>query len=111
MLIAIVVFQGLFELIGLGSFLFGYFADLNLLMIIGGILVVLDDVIEILMGVLNPLFPIILAIALVIIFSPWYVGIFWATASFKVLGIPTSLIKIFQPQRIIKKATSSKSFF
>src|SRR3989304_3685031 len=101
----IIILQGLFELIGLSCFLIGYFADLKLLMIIGGILVVLDDLIEILMGILNPLFPIILAIILAIIFTPWYVGVFWASAAFKVLGIPTSFIKIFAPQKIMEKAS------
>ena len=100
----IIIFQGLFELVGLGSFLAGYFIGLKWLMLIGGVLVVLDDVIEIFMGILNPLFPVILAITLAIIFNPWYVGVFWASAAFKVLGIPTSFIKIFAPQKIMKKA-------
>jgi len=55
---ATVVFvQGLFELVGLGSFLVGYFGGIWWLMVLGGCLVVLDDIIEISMGVLNPLFP------------------------------------------------------
>jgi len=103
--IVIIIFQGLFEIIGLCTFLFGYFGELKWLMIIGGILVVLDDVIEIFMGILNPLFPVIFAIALAIILTPWYVGVFWASASFKVLGIPTSFIKIFAPQKIMEKAS------
>ena len=99
--IAIIIIQGLFELLGLGGFLSGYFADIWWLMVLGGCLVVIDDVIEIAMGVLNPIFPILLAIALAIFISPWYVGIFWASAAFKVLGIPTSIKKVFTPQRIL----------
>jgi hypothetical protein len=50
--IAIAFIQGLFELVGLGGFLVGYFADIWWLMMLGGCLVVLDDVIEIGMGIL-----------------------------------------------------------
>jgi hypothetical protein len=56
--VAVLVFQGLFEVIGLASFLSGYFLGIGWLMIAGGILVILDDVIEIEMGMLKPLFPI-----------------------------------------------------
>lgn len=96
---AVAFVQGLFELFGLGSFLVGYFADIRWLMTLGGCLVVLDDVVEILLGVLNPLFPIGFAIFMAILLTPWYVGVFWASAAFKVLGIPQSLRKVFAPQR------------
>ena len=109
--IAIIILQGLFEIIGLGSFFIGFFIELRLLMIIGGILVVLDDVIEISIGILNPLFPVILAVVLAIIFTPWYVGVFWASATFKVLGIPSSIIKIFAPHKIMMMASRSRKFF
>ena len=102
--IAIVFIQGLFELVGLGGFLAGYFADIWWFMVLGGCLVVLDDVIEIAMGVLNPIFPVLLAIALAIVISPWYVGVFWASAAFKVLGIPTSIRKVFTPRRVVTQA-------
>ena len=102
--IAIVFIQGLFELVGLCSFFVGYFADIWWLMIVGGCLVILDDVIEISMGILNPLFPVIFAIVLAILFTPWYVGVFWASSAFKVLGIPTSLRKVFTPRRFVTQA-------
>lgn len=88
----------------LGGFLFGYFADLMWLMVLGGILVVLDDIVEMAMGILKPLFPVILAIVLAIIITPWYVGIFWASAIFKTFGIYTSLIKVINPIKVIEKA-------
>ena len=72
---AVAFVQGLFELAGLGSFLIGYFGDICCL-------VVLDDIIEMSMGVLNPLFP----------------------AAFKVLGIPTSLKKVFTPKQFVAQA-------
>jgi len=97
--IATIFIQGIFELVGLGGFLFGYFADIWWLLVLGGCLVVLDDVIEIGMGILNPLFPVLLAIVLAIFFTPWYVGVLWASAAFKVLNIPTSLRKVITPRR------------
>ena len=100
----IIIVQGLFELLGLGGFLVGYFTELWWLMIVGGFLVVIDDVIEMAMGILNPLFPVLLAIALAISITPWYVGIFWASAAFKVLGIPVSVLKVVAPARILAKA-------
>lgn len=62
--IAVVFIQGLFEIVGLGGFLTGYFADIWWLMVLGGCLVVLDDIIEIGMGILNPIFPVSLAVIL-----------------------------------------------
>ena len=101
---AVVFVQGLFELVGLGGFLIGYFGGIWWLMVIGGCLVVLDDIIEMSMGVLNPLFPIVLAIGLAIVLTPWYVGVFWASAAFKVLGIPASLKKLFAPKQFAARA-------
>ena len=103
MSITIILIQGIFEIVGLSGFVTGYFMNMRWLIILGGCLVVLDDIIEIGMGVLKPLFPILLAIVLAIVFSPWYVGIFWASAAFKVLGIPASFLKIFTPRRFIAK--------
>ena len=97
--VVIIFIQGLFELVGLGGFLFGYFADIWWLLLLGGCLIVLDDIIEIGLDILNPLFPLLLAIILAFIFTPWYVGVFWASAGFKVLGIPTSLRKVIAPRR------------
>lgn len=101
---AIIFIQGIFEIVGLAGFVTGYFMDIKWLMILGGCLVVLDDIIEMGMGILNPLFPVLLAIGLAIVFAPWYVGVFWASAAFKVLGIPTSLKKVFTPRRFFAKA-------
>jgi hypothetical protein len=107
--LAIVFIQGLFELVGLGGFITGYFAGIWWLLMLGGCLVVLDDVIEISIGVLNPIFPVLLAIALAIVISPWYVGIFWASAAFKVLNIPIIIRKVFTPHLVVAKALKSGS--
>lgn len=96
--------QGVLWLSALISFIVGYFDDITWLMILGGIIVVFDDVLEILNGILNPIFPVILAIVLAIVFTPWYVGIFWASAAFKILGIPGYFKLIFRPEKVIEKA-------
>lgn len=106
----VLVLQGAFELVGLLSFLIGYFAQTTPLLLFGGILVLLDDVIEIFMGILNPLFPVLLAIVLAIIFAPWYVGVFWASAALKVLGIPGSFRKIFAPHKLIEEVEHRPRF-
>ena len=98
----ILVLQGLVETIGTIGFLFGLF-DIPWLMITGGVLVVLDDAVEIATGVLNPLFPIILAVSLSLVLTPWYTGIFWASAAFKVIGLPMALKKIFVPGQLIAR--------
>lgn len=106
----IIVTQGLVELLGLGAFLAGYFADIWWLMMAGGILVVLDDILEMAMGILNPLFPLLLAVALAVVLAPWYVGVFWASAAFKVLGIPTSLLKVAAPEKVLARVKKQTGY-
>ena len=101
---AVCVIQGLVELLGLSAFLAGFFLNIGSLMILGGGLVVLDDIVEMVLGVLNPLFPVVLAGVLAVVFTPWYVGVFWASAAFKVLGVPTAFVKIFSPGRFVGRA-------
>ena len=100
--LVVIVGQGLFEILGLAGFLSGYFLHLGWIMMVGGTLVVLDDIIEIAMGVLNPVFPILLAIVLAIILTPWYVGIFWASAAFQLFNIPISFRKVYAPSRFLR---------
>lgn len=98
---AIIFLQGIFEIVGLGSFLYGYFMGISWFLVIGGCLVVLDDCIELALGVLKPTFPVLLAIVLALIMKPWYVGIFWASSAFKVLGIPAIIMKIVAPKELL----------
>lgn len=58
------------ELFALLAFIAGYFTDLYLLMLIGGILLVIQDIFSMVQGILNPIFPIILAIVLAMVFTP-----------------------------------------
>lgn len=65
--------------------------------LIGGCLIVLDDIVEITIGVLKPLLPAIFAAILAFVFTPWYVGVFWASGVFKVFNIPASIRKLSYP--------------
>lgn len=103
MRVTILIVQGLWELLGLIAFFSGYILDISWLMFTGGILIVLEDIIEMALGILHPLFPILLAVILAIIFTPWYVGVFWASGSFKIFGIPTSLKKVFSPKGLAER--------
>ena len=106
----VIVGQGLFELLSLGGFVAGYFFDLGWLMIVGGILIVLGDVADMAMGVLNPLSPIVLAIIGVLLLTPWYLGVFSASAIFHVLNIPTSLKKVYAPRKFLTSDVSNGLF-
>ena len=77
--------------------------DIGWLMVLSGIFIVVDDVVEIFQSILNPLFHVLLSVALAFVFTPWYVGVFCASAAFKVLGLPNALRKTFTPQRFINK--------
>jgi hypothetical protein len=100
--VAIVILEGLFEITGLGGFLAGFFLNINWLMITGGILVVLDNLIDFPLEISKKvLFRAILVVVLAIMIKPWYVGIFWASSVFRVLSIQTSLRKIFSPNGFI----------
>lgn len=95
--------QGGSELLALILFLVGYFSGNWILMMIGGIMLVIGDIIEMSMGILNPTFPLIFAFILAFVFDPWYVGIFWSIAVFTLFNIPTDIKKLFMTQKVINK--------
>jgi len=87
--------QGILEL-SVILFIIGIIIQSPVLIMIGGILMLINDIIGMAVGALNPTFPILLAIVLALIIKPWYVGIFWSMAIFNVISIPTALMKIFR---------------
>ena len=101
-MIFIVFIQGVFELLGLTGFLVGYFTDIGWLMVLGGIFIVVD-VVEVFQGILHPLYPVLLSVVLAFVFTPWYVGVFCASAGYKVLGLENALRKTFTPRRFINE--------
>jgi hypothetical protein len=92
--------MGLKELCALAFFFVGYFTSVHWLMLIGGIILVLDDIYEMYIGILNPLFPIVFAVFLSVLLDPWYVGVLWASAGFKILNVPVDLRRIFSPRTV-----------
>ena len=103
MAICISIAQGLLELLGIGGFLVGYSTNIWWIMIAGGSVMVLDDIYQISVGILNPLFPIALAGVLAMLIDPWYVGIFWSLACLKLLDIPGALVKILAPHKAAER--------
>lgn len=92
---SVIRIQGLLEL-SVILFLMGIFTGTGSLVVAGGIIMLINDVIAMGLGALNPLFPIILAIALGVIIQPWYVGVFWSLAVFHVLDLPNAFKKVSQ---------------
>ena len=93
--------KGVVELGGLVLFVGGYFTGISQLTVVGGLVLVVNDIADVFMGILNPIFPVILAIALAIFLHPWYIGVFWASAVNNALNIPTNIIRIFNPRMIM----------
>lgn len=83
-----ILFKCLLLLILVSLFLISFFMKITWLMILSGILIVIYDIFDILTGLLHPLLPIILAIVLVVLINPWYIGLFWASAIWHILGLP-----------------------
>jgi hypothetical protein len=100
---AILRIQGGLDLFGIIGFLVGFFGGFPILMIAAGLVMVLDDVYQISTGILNPLFPVLSSIVLAVVLEPWYVGVFWAAAFLRPLGIPGALIKLFNPEAVIAR--------
>lgn len=96
----IILIQGILGLISVILFLFGYFFDYQVVMIIGGLLLLLDDFLDFFAGALNPLFLVIFAVLLASLITPWYVGVFWSAAVFRVFDIPTNILKIINSGKI-----------
>lgn len=94
-----IMLLGCWELFASAGFAAGYFFDIKWLLIIGGLLIVLDDIREIASGILDPWVPLALAVVLALVFSPWYAGVFWASAVFKLLNVPAYRRNMFTPRR------------
>jgi len=99
--------KGFVELGGIILFIFGHIQGIVWAAMVGGVLLVITDILDIMMGILNPIFPIILAIILGSCLHPWYIGVFWASAAINMFNIPTNFIRIFNPKMIIDKMEDS----
>ena len=90
-------FSGFVMIVGLISFVFGYFSDNQVLAVVGGMILVLMDLQMFALGFLKPGFPVVAAVIAAFIFQPWYYGVFWASALFEFLNIPTRVVQIARP--------------
>jgi hypothetical protein len=96
--------QGSFELTALILFFTGYFGGSTWLMLLGGIMLVVDNVMTIALGLTSPLLPLGLSTLLALIVQPWYAGAFLGCAVFTLLGVPNSVRKIWDPEKVLETA-------
>lgn len=94
---------GFLGLVSFVAFLYGFFADNSILMILGGSYLVIENLMGILSGMLKPAVPIILAVAGAILVNPWYAGVFWSVAIFEFLNIPYNLKRMFSPESMARR--------
>ena len=91
----IVIFKCLYMILSIVAFLIGFFQHIFWLAIVGGCLIVLYDILDMLAGLLNPAFPIVFAVILAVIIKPWYIGIFWASAIWHIISLPWYMRDLF----------------
>lgn len=84
----IIIFKCVFMLFSIILFLIGFFKNIVWLSILGGFLIVVYDILDMSAGFLKPLFPIVFAIMLASVVKPWYMGVFWASAVWHIIGFP-----------------------
>jgi len=83
-----VIFKCFLLIFSISLFLVGFFQHLIWLFVLGGCLIIIYDILDMLAGFLKPLFPIVFAIILASIIKPWYAGVFWASAIWHIIGVP-----------------------
>lgn len=91
----IIAFQILLNLSGVGLFLYGWYFGNFSVMVIGGIILVADDVMTVYSGAMNILGPLIAWGVTSFFLSPWWYSLFWSSLVFNILGVPGSIKKIF----------------
>lgn len=96
--------QGVFELTAVILFFSGYFGGVFWLMILGGLMLVADNLMTVGLGLTNPLLPLGLSALLALVMQPWYAGIFFGCSAFTLLGIPNSARKLWDPERVLADA-------
>lgn len=87
--------QSIIGLLSLASFIYGFFAGQTVVAIVGGIILILQDLIAIWLGILKPAVPIILAVILALLIRPWYFGVFWSSTVFQIFNVPLYLKILF----------------
>ena len=84
------------EILAIIAFFVGYFMQINLLAILGGVYLVLVTLSGISLGALRPMIPLVLGIILTLTIHPWYDGVFWTAAVLDVFNIPDLIQQIIE---------------
>ena len=90
----------LIHILGPLLFIIGILVNIEWLWIIGGIIMVFIDFMDLLSGILNPLAPVLFAILGIIFIHPWYLGVFVSIAIFQVINIPFGIINAIKSRNI-----------
>jgi len=67
-------------------------------------MLIIDNLMTIIFRLINPVYPLLLAVLLSLFFTPWYIGVFMACAVFTLFGIPNSFMKIWDPAMVLIRA-------
>lgn len=94
--------QGVLELSGPILFFAGILAEETSLIIAGGILMFILDILTTFLGVLNPFVIIIFGVFLGFIIDPWWYGVFWVFCIFFIINIPNAIRKIKSGSKILE---------
>ena len=100
----IIGFQIILNISGVGLFLSGWYFGNPTIMIAGGVIMVVDDIMTVFSGAMNIMGPAIAWAVAAFFLSPWWYSLFWSALVFNVMNVPGSIIKIFTFKRVVQQA-------
>ena len=106
----IIAFQIILNLSGVGFFMYGWYFNNLVILIIGGTILILDDVLTVYSGAMNIIGPTIAWIIVAIFISPWWYSLFWSSLIFNILGVPGSIIKIFTFKQRVQRLEEAQKY-
>ena len=99
----IIGFQILMNLSGVGLFLYGWFFGNFTVMVVGGVIMIVDDIMTVFSGAMNIVGPAIAWAVASFFISPLWYSLFWATLVFNIMNVPGSIKKIFTFKQYIQQ--------
>lgn len=105
----VLALQILVNLSGVGLFLYGWQFNNLIVMVIGGIIMVVDDFITVYSGAINIMGPVIAWGVVAFFLSPWWYSLFWSSLIFNIMGVPGSIITIWTFNERVRQMEEAKS--
>ncbi len=98
---------GFFQILGMFLFIYGFFSKNDILIKLGGGLMVFEDIVSIIeipsRIVFYSIIYLLAAVTATLFSAPWYIGIFWLIATFRVIDLPNNFLKIINPHSFEKE--------